>query len=72
MQDFSKFIVLIVVFLNVLFTMAVLYLFQQTGSEPSSLIVAWFAFTTGELFSLASIKKKKILNQEKELGDIND
>jgi|LFRM01.1.fsa_nt_gb hypothetical protein len=60
-KDFSKKIVSLVVVLNVLFTIAVLYVFLKTdGSEPTSLVVAWFAFTTGELWMLSSIKKTKI------------
>ena len=57
---FSKFIVILVVFLNILFTAAVLYIFMRTGSEPMTLIGAWFAFTTGELWMLSSIKKSKV------------
>ena len=54
---FSKLIVLLVITLNVTFTGAILWFFLRTGSEPSSLITAWFAFTTIELWSLAGIKK---------------
>ena len=57
---FSKFIVILVVFLNILFTAAVLYIFMRTGSEPMTLIGAWFTFTTGELWMLSSIKKSKV------------
>lgn len=57
---FSKFIVTLVVVLNILFTVAVLYIFMMTGSEPITLIGAWFAFTTGELWMLSSIKKSKV------------
>lgn len=57
---FSKFIVTLVILLNVGFTGAVLYLFLRVGSEPTALIAAWFAFTTGELWFLAGIRKKKI------------
>ena len=56
---FSKFIVVLVILLNVIFTAAVLYIFLQVGSEPQVLIAAWFAFTTGELWMLAGIKKRK-------------
>ncbi len=49
-----------VVILNVVFTAAVLYVFLKVGSEPTALITAWFAFTTGELWMLSSIKKTKI------------
>ncbi len=57
---FSKFIVTLVILLNVVFTAAVLYVFLHIGNEPTTLITAWFAFTTGELWMLSSIKKKKI------------
>lgn len=61
---FSKFIVTFVILLNVIFTAAVLYIFLQVGSEPQVLIGAWFTFTTGELWMLASIKKKKEDNKD--------
>lgn len=67
---YSKVIVAVVITLNVLFTTAVLYAFLKTGSEPSTLIGCWFAFTTGELFMLSSIKKKKV--KEKGKGEKND
>ena len=35
-------------------------MFLRVGSEPSSLVVAWFSFTTVELLALAGIKKKKL------------
>ncbi len=57
---FSKFIVTLVILLNILFTAAVLYVFMITGSEPMTLIGCWFAFTTGELWMLSSIKKSKV------------
>ena len=56
---FSKFVVVMVLALNVAFTIAVLTIFLRTSTEPSSLIVAWFSFTTVELWSLAGIKKAK-------------
>jgi len=63
---FSKFIVTLVILLNVTFTAAVLYVYLQVGSEPQVLIGAWFAFTTGELWMLSSIKKKKIREDNNE------
>lgn len=67
---YSKFIVAVVIMLNVLFTAAVLYGFIETGNEPSTLIGCWFAFTTGELFMLSSIKKVKETKKGK--GDLNE
>lgn len=57
--NFSKKIVILVILMNILFTLAIMYLFLRTGNEPMTLVGAWFGFTTVELFSLASIKKKK-------------
>lgn len=57
---FSKFVVTLVIFLNIVFTASVLYIFMQTGSEPMTLIGCWFAFTTGELWMLSIIKKSKV------------
>lgn len=57
--NFSKKVVISVIILNILFTLAVMYLFLQTGNEPMTLVGAWFSFTTIELWSLASIKKRK-------------
>ena len=56
---FSKIIVVSVILLNVIFTIAVLTIFLKTSAEPSNLIIAWFSFTTVELWSLAGIKKAK-------------
>lgn len=64
---FSKRIVALVIFLNVIFTTAVLYVFLRTnGSEPTTLVVSWFAFTTGELWMLSSIKKKEVKRKTEE------
>jgi hypothetical protein len=57
---YSKFIVVLVIALNIIFAAAVLYAFIRTSSEPSTLVASWFAFTTGEILSLAWIKRKKI------------
>jgi hypothetical protein len=58
--DFSKILVVLIIVLNIIFTTTVLWIFDRTGVEPSSLIAAWFSFTTGELWFLSSIKKKKV------------
>ena len=57
---YSKFIVALIVVLNTVFAFSALYVFLKTSSEPSILIGAWFAFTTGELWILKDIKKSKI------------
>lgn len=57
---FSKGIVALVIMMNIVFAGAVLYVYLRVGSEPKTLIAAFFAFTTGELWFMASIKKKEI------------
>lgn len=59
-MKFSKAIVTLVVLLNAAFTIAVLYIFYRIGTEPMTLIGAWFGFTTVELWALAGIKKREI------------
>ena len=59
-MQYSKVIVALVILLNTGFTGAVLYLFLRVGHEPTALIAAWFAFTTGELWLLAGITREKV------------
>jgi hypothetical protein len=59
-MKYSKFIVALVIILNVIFTAAVLYVFYYTSVEPVALIAGWFAFTTGELWFLSGITKIRI------------
>ena len=72
--QYSKMIVSFVILANVIFTLLVLITFWRTGSEPSTLIGAWFSFTTIELWSLARIKGKKEETKQKEImyGDENN
>jgi len=60
MNAFSKKIVALVILLNALFTGAVLFVFLRVGSEPTTLVAAWFGFTTVELWALSGITKTKI------------
>ncbi len=71
-SQFSKFIVTLVLFLNVTFTSVVLYIFLKTSAEPTVLIGCWFAFTTGELWLLATVKKDKIKNNKKDKNNDNE
>jgi flagellar basal body-associated protein FliL len=56
---FSKKIVILIVVLNMIFAAAVLIVFWHTSSEPSALVGAWFAFTTGELWALSKVTREK-------------
>lgn len=60
---FSRIIIIGVVLANIIFTCVVLKIFLKTSSEPQVLITSWFAFTTVEVWSLASIKKTKVNNE---------
>lgn len=63
---FSKAIISLVVLMNIAFTVAVLYVFLKTASEPVALVGAFFAFTTGELWMLSTIKKEKVKKGDNE------
>lgn len=63
---FSKIIVVSVIALNIIFAVAVLFVFLKTSCEPTALVTAWFSFTTIELWSLAGIKKAKEKNSDRE------
>lgn len=57
--EFSKKVVKFVIAINTIFAALVFYAFIKTGNEPSTLITAWFAFTTVELWELGKIKRNK-------------
>ena len=59
-NDFSKYIIALVVILNIIFTREVLIVFKTVGNEPAVLIGCWFTFTTGELWMLSKIKRDKL------------
>lgn len=61
-NKFSKRVVVSVILLNVLFVAGILIVYWHTRSEPTTLIVSWFAFTTGELWALAGIKREETRN----------
>jgi len=65
--EFSKWIVMGIVLLNAFFTIGVLFVFLRVGSEPTVLIGAWFAFTTGELWMLSGIKKDKVKAETRQI-----
>ena len=57
---FSKVLISLIVAANLVFVAVVLYIFCTTYAEPSTLIMAWFGFSTGELWALAFVKKSKL------------
>ncbi len=57
---FSKFIVVLIILLNILFTAVILLIHLYLQVVPSdTIIIAWFGFTTGELGLLTFIRKKE-------------
>lgn len=61
--NYSKFLIVGIIALNIWFTVRILNILEQGYNEPGILIGAWFSFTTGELFMIASIKKKKVVKE---------
>ena len=63
---FSKILIALIILANLAFVVAILIIFCFTYSEPSTLIMAWFGFSTGELWALAFVKKQKLKKGETE------
>ena len=61
-KAFSKSIVTLVIVMNMIAFGALLFAFMRVGSEAGILTGAWFAFTTGELWALALIRRKEIIH----------
>lgn len=62
--QYSKVLVALVILLNVIFAGCVLAVFWHTSSEPVALVGAWFAFTTGELWLIAKIRRDKLKGEK--------
>ena len=63
---FSKFIVLLVITLNVLFTIKMFEVLPTLSFEPSVFIASWFGFTSSELVVLGSITKAGYKKKEEQ------
>ena len=59
-MKFSKKVVIAVLILNVLFTASVLVVSWHTLQPLDALVVGWFTFTTGELWTLGKIDRDKL------------
>lgn len=59
-MKFSTGIVILCILLNMAFTLGVFLAASYDHVIPDSLIIAFFGFTSGELWMLASIKKAKV------------
>lgn len=76
---FSSIIVLTAIFLNVVFSIAMIWLYCRYESVPNVLITCWFSSFTLELISCAGIKVTKVKaaaasneDEEKPQGDIGN
>lgn len=56
---FSKKIVILVIAMNIAFTLEMIRIFKTYGAIPESLVVPWFGFTTVELWGLSKIKRNE-------------
>ena len=63
-KKFSKRIVILVILLNIIFTVAVFAAAFFNAVIPDSLIVAFFSFTTIELWALSKIKRDDVKNEK--------
>lgn len=55
-RQYSKVIVILVIALNIIFTIATFTIIILGFEVPDALIISWFAFTGTELLALATIK----------------
>ena len=58
-MKFSKFIVVFIILTNIAYVVTVFLFSWYEKPVPDSLTVAWFAFTTGELWALAIVTKEE-------------
>lgn len=58
-KPFDKAIVNLCIRSVIVFTITILFIFYRIGQEPSTLIVAFFAFFGTELLALATLKVKE-------------
>lgn len=58
-MKFSKFIVVFIILTNIAYVVTVFMFSWYERPVPDSLTVAWFAFTTGELWALAVVTKEE-------------
>ena len=59
---YSKWLICIIVALNVLFAAGIIYAMMNGADEPSTLIKEWFKWTTIELGASAGVKITKVIS----------
>lgn len=65
-REFSKSIVIFVIASNLVVLFASFYVTLKSNVEPSATAVAWFGFSTAEMWALAFIETNKIKKRSKE------
>lgn len=59
--QYSKWLIVLIVLLNVGFAFGILWEMKNGGAEPAILIKEWFKWTTIELGASAGVKMTKII-----------
>ncbi len=62
---FNKYMVALVVCLNVPFAAAVLFIFYKIGQEPVTMIKYWSTTMVGELLAMAALKWRETAARER-------
>jgi len=71
-DNFTKHLVVFIIFLNIVFAIAIMWLVFLTSYEPSALVVAFYSFTTVQLWNMAFIKKQKEMTKRTEISTYNE
>ncbi len=71
-MKYSKRIVILVITLNVIFTVACFFMLWSGSEVPDTLIEAWFMFTGTELMALAGIKITETIKTPSDILSAND
>lgn len=62
-RKYSKWIVVLVIALNVFFSAGVLYAMKEGAVEPKELIIQWFGFTKVEVVALSGVTVSKVFKE---------
>lgn len=65
--SFTKMLVIFIILANFIYAWRIIVLAQQGGLEPNALTVAFYGFTTVQLWNMATIRKKKEETKQEEI-----
>lgn len=71
-MNFKQFIVVLVIALNVWFTVYALEVCKVTGQSIDALAVGFFAFTSTELWALSKIQREKYKGGKQNADDFSE